>query len=275
MHYEKHSQFVMEDTPVDAVTTKKRKNPTYRFAYPTTDHTYTKSPPVARFANANAILGPRVAVRLASSPASEPFLLHTDLLRKYSRYFSGLLDFPGIESSTKEVMLDLVEPVDVSSAFEYFVEFLYRGTYTIPRRIIGGDHAVLHGKIYVLADRLIAPELKRCALLKMHELLSRSADYELTWDQLAEELIPVVYEGTQEWDCELDDCQTFKANTEPMRELIASYIAQSVSGARARPCMMEAFRKYPELMENMLFHVTDSLGKMNQTRVDYFLAKVV
>ena len=59
-----------------------------------------------------------------------------------------------------------------------------------------------------------------------------------------------------------------------MRELIASYIAQSVSGARARPCMIDAFRKYPELMENMLFHVLDSVGQKKLNGVDYFLAKV-
>jgi hypothetical protein len=196
----------MDDTPVDAVTTKKRRNLKYHFYYSSCDNTFSATPAIAHFADAYLGLSnsPRVAVRLASTPTSEPFLLHTDLLRKYSRYFSGLLDFPGIEASTKEVMLDLVEPVDVSSAFEYFVEFIYRGTYTLPRRMISGDHAVLHGKIYVLADRLIAPELKKCALLKMHELLSRWADFELTWDKLAEELIPVVYEGTQEWDCEME-----------------------------------------------------------------------
>ncbi|KAF8250989.1 hypothetical protein K440DRAFT_616633 [Wilcoxina mikolae CBS 423.85] len=101
-----------------------------------------------------------------------PYYLHRDLLTRRCPYFKSLLAFGGIETSSNSAHLDTA--VDTVQAFDMFVEFIYQDTYTAPEYLTNPWKALVHGEVYVLAERLLMPDLKSLALRYMAQTLANA-----------------------------------------------------------------------------------------------------
>ncbi|KAI8934194.1 hypothetical protein NX059_008943 [Plenodomus lindquistii] len=91
------------------------------------------------------------------------YMLHTDLLKFHSGYFRGALSGAFKESVDGSISLTDVD----TDAFDIFVNYIYNGILSasvhtaveVGQKLDGP--VALRWKVYVLADRLIIPELKR------------------------------------------------------------------------------------------------------------------
>ncbi|KAI5777404.1 hypothetical protein EDC01DRAFT_635756 [Geopyxis carbonaria] len=102
-------------------------------------------------------------------PEKKSYGLHKDILSRKSPYFKTLLSFPGVESTTDSVHLD--SAVDTVQAFDMLVQFLYRDTYKPTPHLSDSWKAQIHAEVYVLAERLLMPDLKDLALESMARTL--------------------------------------------------------------------------------------------------------
>ncbi|RPA78424.1 hypothetical protein BJ508DRAFT_378291 [Ascobolus immersus RN42] len=116
-----------------------------------------------------------VDISPATDDSSNPCLsLHLNSLRDNSEYFAGLLNFAGLEVATNKVDLSDLATEGLAPAFDYFVEFIYLGDYTVLE-----EHkafaCVAHAMVYILADRFLSARLKPMALEKLREVLYDSS----------------------------------------------------------------------------------------------------
>ncbi|KAF8535971.1 hypothetical protein BDD12DRAFT_808168 [Trichophaea hybrida] len=101
-----------------------------------------------------------------------PYYLHRDLLTRRCSYFKSLHAFGGTETSSNSAHLDTA--VDTVQAFDMFVEFIYQDTYTAPEYLTNPWKALVHGEVYVLAERLMMADLKSLSLRYMAQTLANA-----------------------------------------------------------------------------------------------------
>ncbi|KAF8540315.1 hypothetical protein BDD12DRAFT_880720 [Trichophaea hybrida] len=82
------------------------------------------------------------------------------------------------DSSINSTHLDTA--VDTEQVFNIFVEFIYGDTYALPEYLTDPWKAQVHGEVYVLAERLMMPDLKDVALRYMVNTLEHSYSTEVT-----------------------------------------------------------------------------------------------
>ncbi|RPA78431.1 hypothetical protein BJ508DRAFT_309212 [Ascobolus immersus RN42] len=122
----------------------------------------------------------RVIVGKSSAKASESegqeqlsqrtYVLHIDRLKEVSGYFEGLFNFNGKETNDAEIRLeDGFDELEDFDAFDAFVQFLYTGSYFGPHLGDLDFQVVLSARVWSLADRLMANELKAIAKAKLEE----------------------------------------------------------------------------------------------------------
>jgi len=101
-----------------------------------------------------------------------PYYLHRDLLTRRCPYFKSLLAFGGTEASSNAAHLDTA--VDTAQAFDMVVEFIYQDTYTAPEYLTNPWKALIHGEVYVLAERLLMSDLQNLTLRYMAQTLANA-----------------------------------------------------------------------------------------------------
>ena len=77
--------------------------------------------------------------------------------------------FIGKEMEENTVTMD--SEVDHEDAFNMFVEFLYKSSYSPPEGYDISAKAILHARVYVLAERLCMNDLKETAFAQMFATL--------------------------------------------------------------------------------------------------------
>ncbi|KAF8536303.1 hypothetical protein BDD12DRAFT_890635 [Trichophaea hybrida] len=108
-------------------------------------------------------------------PEKTPYNLHRDLLIRRCPYFRSLCSFSAAaDSSSNYTHLDTA--VDTEQAFDMFVEFIYGDIYTPPEYLADPWKVQVHGEVYVLAERLMMPDLKDLALRYMVNSLAYAYD---------------------------------------------------------------------------------------------------
>ncbi|RPA75077.1 hypothetical protein BJ508DRAFT_312293 [Ascobolus immersus RN42] len=108
----------------------------------------------------------------STSPEPKRFYLHADKLEETSEYFAGFIRFPGTEATEEIREVQLGEGWErLEGAWAAFIEFMYSGTYE------KGD-MVCEASMVVLAERLVAGELKKLATARLEKELVRDLDYE-------------------------------------------------------------------------------------------------
>ncbi|RPA78425.1 hypothetical protein BJ508DRAFT_309207 [Ascobolus immersus RN42] len=100
--------------------------------------------------------------------------LHINKLRHSSEYFAGLLNFNGTEITANKIDLSELANDGLADAFDYFVDFLYFGDYELSDKH-KELRCVMHGMVYVLADRILSKPLKSLALTELRKILDTSA----------------------------------------------------------------------------------------------------
>ena len=80
--------------------------------------------------------------------------------------------FIGKEAEENAVTLD--SEVDHEDAFNMFVEFLYTSSYLPPEGYDIAAKAILHARVYVLAERLCMQDVKEMAFVQMTTTLVKS-----------------------------------------------------------------------------------------------------
>lgn len=134
-------------------------------------------------------------LRVTLSASNTSYELHRDLLARHSPYFASLLSFPGTEAASGAVTLS--EPCDTDDAFQAFVEFLYRGGYASSALTDFAAAALLHVRVYLLADRLCTDALKEYALRKTIKTLCASySDTSEISPAMLVSLVELVYANT-------------------------------------------------------------------------------
>ncbi|KAK6498202.1 hypothetical protein TWF506_004441 [Arthrobotrys conoides] len=110
-----------------------------------------------------------------------------------SEFFKRLMTSDMIESRQKKAYLR--SEIDTPGAFEKFVQFCYLQDYTCDKD--GPDALMQHAAVYVLADRLICPALKKLAFKKAKKLcdLSRSGKPEVLLPAIPG-AVELIYENT-------------------------------------------------------------------------------
>lgn len=107
------------------------------------------------------------------------YKVHRDLLTSKSDYFCGLFNTPCKEAKTNRV--DMTSETDTKDAHISFAAYVYRGEYCPPSDYGTEERCRLHAQVYVLAERLVATDLKSRALLEMEKDLEHNdmADWKL------------------------------------------------------------------------------------------------
>lgn len=146
-------------------------------------------------------------------PEKTTYNLHRELLIRRCPYFRSLCSFSAAADSTSNsTYLDTA--VDTEQAFDMFVEYIYGDTYAPPEYLADSWKAQVHGEVYVLAERLMMPDLKEIALRYMVNTLAYAYDtkakqsYDPRTKQLASASSP-----TMDSACLLQLIETIYAHT--------------------------------------------------------------
>lgn len=141
--------------------------------------------------NGSELLPPEGTLKvIVGSPNSSEsnnnvFTLPTSLLTSHSQYFSSLLAFPGSEQKLRTVTLDIDE-IDHPTAFRCIVDFMeQKGRYEWIKYYDKHYHykfqadpssfgLILNARVYVLAERLLAPDVAKFALKELKEILDNT-----------------------------------------------------------------------------------------------------
>ncbi|RPA84393.1 hypothetical protein BJ508DRAFT_412781 [Ascobolus immersus RN42] len=142
--------------------------------------------------NGSDSLPPEGSLRVIVGNGSDSttFTLPIPLLTKNSEYFSSLLSFPGSEQRLRTVTLDIDE-IDNPLAFKCFVDFIQSGRYHWIEHY--GKHyhykfqpdpsgfgMILNARVYILAERLLSPEVAKFALEELKEILDNTRFFKKT-----------------------------------------------------------------------------------------------
>ncbi|RPA78434.1 hypothetical protein BJ508DRAFT_363832 [Ascobolus immersus RN42] len=145
-------------------------------------------------------------IKVLVGPDSDPtkqnsYHLHKSKLESNSEYFQRLFSFDGAEVQHNEVLLD--EGFEgLEAAFDAFVEYIYTRNYSgaglIPATVSGntqmGDSAELDAAVLVLAERLVATELKKKAMASLE--LKLNVRRPVRSVESICEIIATIYDGT-------------------------------------------------------------------------------
>jgi hypothetical protein len=108
-------------------------------------------------------------------PEKTAYNLHRELLVRRCPYFRSLCSFSAAaDSSSNSAHLDTA--VDTEQAFDMFVEYIYGDSYTPPEYLADAWTVQVHAEVYVLAERLMMPDLKDIALRYMVNTLAYAYD---------------------------------------------------------------------------------------------------